>query len=189
MAASIHCEYRVAAPVFISCQQSALVSSADEQVDEQGQTDSDAHSVSGLLTFTKFRFLGHVNPGGPYEDNTRVWGDVYGYAYDGVDPMFTGKSFAYVGVDVNGSGMAIFDITDFTDPVLVGAYGSARFRDVEVHDGIGYFSGSSATHIVDLRTHPVNPHLLQHVLGSHALIADTPATGRVRHRPRGATRL
>ena len=168
----------VAVPGFISCQQSDPVSSADDTVDEQRQTDSDAPSVSGLLDFSKFRFLGHVNPGGPYEDNTRVWGDVYGYAYDGVDPMFTGKSFAYVGVDVNGSGMAIFDITDLTDPVLVGAYGTARFRDVEVHDGIGYCSGSSATHIVDLRNHPVNPPLLKIVEGSHEFNVDNAETGR-----------
>ncbi len=179
VALSGHRALRVRAAVLAGCILfQPLYAWADHTSDPPRQTDPSAPSVSGLLDFSSFRYLGHVNPGGPYADNARVWGDVYGYAYDGSNLMFAGKSFAYVGVDVNGSGMAIFDVTDLTNPSHLGTYGSAVFRDVEVHDGIGYFSGSSTTHIVDLRADPVNPPLLKTVEGSHEFNVDNTATGR-----------
>lgn len=142
------------------------------------QTDPNAPSVSGILDYSPFRYLGHINPGGPYDDNTRIWGDVYGYNYDGDDSNFKGKSFSYVGVDVRGTGMSIFDVTDPANPLHVGTYGSQVFRDVEIHDGIGYFSGGSVTHIVDLRVDPVHPPLLKIVAGSHEFNVDNATTGR-----------
>jgi hypothetical protein len=103
---------------------------------------------------------------------------VYGYQYDGDVDAHKGRTYAYVGVDLNVQrGMAIFDITHPANPVHLGQYASGVLRDVEVHDGIGYFSGSQVTHIVDLRADPVNPPLLVQVGGSHEFHVDVNPSG------------
>ena len=132
------------------------------------QTDPDAPHIDGILDYTPFRFVGRA--GGEPDGNERRWGDLWGYDYDGTDPALAGHAYAYVGVDVNGSGMAIFDITDPTQPFRVGTYapageGGLMLRDVEVYDGIGYFSSNNGggVHVVDVRADPADPPLLKRV--------------------------
>ena len=135
---------------------------------ELRQTDPDAGHIDGILDYTPFRCVGHV--GGDLEGNERRWGDLWGYQYDGTDPELVGKAYAYVGVDISGGGVAVFDITDPTRPVLAGTYapageGGLKLRDVEVYDGTGYFSSNNGggVHIVDVRVNPVAPPLLKRV--------------------------
>jgi uncharacterized protein (TIGR03437 family) len=66
-----------------------------------------------------------------------------------------------------GSGILIIDIANPDDPQLVGQYlpaAGARFQDVVVINGIGYFSSENAggVHIVDVRN-PASPRLLSQI--------------------------
>jgi hypothetical protein len=156
----------------------APVARADHTRDPPRQTNPLAPSVSGILDHSPFVYIGHVNPGGPYPDGANVWRDVYGYAYDGSITEYAGRCFAYVGVGGDDPGMAVFDVTDPGNPLHLDTYGTTEFGDVEVHDGIGYFSSRDSTHIVDLRIDPVAPPLLKSVDGSHEFNVDNAATGR-----------
>ncbi len=144
------------------------------------------HAV-GMLDHSNFRFVGRSNPDGPYVLSARNWTDLYGYAYDGSDPNYVGRQFAYVstgGFERRGNfmglhrgGVAIFDVTQEGDPEYYGTFRpectgvacSFLIRDVEVHDGIAYFSSDrGAAHnggvfVVDLRTDPTNPAQLAHL--------------------------
>ena len=154
-------------------------------------TVPDVH-VSGLLDQTSFDFVGRQNPGGPYPDNARNWADLYGYQYDGTDPLLVGKEYAYVAAGGLArtaafesqfqGGVAIFDVTNTANPILAGTYLPActapdgqcdfLFRDVEIHDGIAYFSSQgtdandSGVFVVDVRADPVNPPTLRHLNSS-----------------------
>jgi hypothetical protein len=87
------------------------------------------------------------------------YGDVWG---DG--------NYAYVGSDVDGGGIAIFDISDPTMPQFLTEYEGDQMEDVVVHDGIGYFSSDVSTaagtgvDIVDL-SNPANPVFLSRING------------------------
>lgn len=66
-----------------------------------------------------------------------------------------------------GSGVLIIDISNPSEPRLAGHYlppSGARFQDVVVIDGIGYFSSENGggVHIVDVRN-PASPQLLSQV--------------------------
>ena len=82
------------------------------------------------------------------------YGDVWG---DG--------NYAYVGADVNGGGIAIFDISNPASPQFLTEYQGDQMEDVEVHNGIGYFSSDvsvstgTGVDIVDLN--PESPTYLQ----------------------------
>jgi hypothetical protein len=82
------------------------------------------------------------------------YGDVWG---DG--------NYAYVGADVNGGGIAIWDISNPVSPQFLTEYAGDQMEDVEVHDGIGYFSSDvsvtsgTGVDIVDLD--PQSPTYLQ----------------------------
>ena len=67
VALSGHRALRVRAAVLAGCILfQPLYAWADHTPDPPRQTDLSAPSVSGLLDFSSFRYLGHVNPGGPY---------------------------------------------------------------------------------------------------------------------------
>jgi hypothetical protein len=82
------------------------------------------------------------------------YGDVWG---DG--------NYAYVGADVNGGGIAIFDISNPASPQFLTEYEGDQMEDVEVHNGIGYFSSDvsvsagTGVDIVDLD--PESPTYLE----------------------------
>lgn len=149
--------------------------------------DVENEHVIGLLDQSNFRFVGRSNPQGPYSVAARNWTDLYGYTYDGTDPQFAGKQYAYVSTGgftrrgnftgTHRGGVAIFDVTADTDPTYLGTYlppcagpGNCSFliRDVEIHDGIAYFSSdrpldrNGGVFVADLRDDPANPtHLSQ----------------------------
>ena len=120
--------------------------------------------VTGLLDHSNFTFVGRSNPQGPFPLAARNWTDLYGYAYDGDDPALQGRRFAYVStggfsrrggfVNQHQGGVAIFDVTHEGDPEYWGTYVppctepndncSFLIRDIEIHDGIGYFSSDRA---------------------------------------------
>ncbi len=76
-------------------------------------------------------------------------------------------------------GVAIFDVSGFGDPAYLGTYVppcdnpqggcSFRIRDVEIHDGIAYFSSDRSSSlnggvfVADLRPDPANPTHLAHL--------------------------
>jgi len=84
--------------------------------------------------------------------------------------------YAYIGTH-KGTGLGIVDISDPSAPTLVTTYAATSgtpFKDVKVHDGIGYFAGEAGggLHIVDLAD-PSTPTLLAHVGsadGGHASV-------------------
>ena len=143
--------------------------------------DVENEHVVGLLDQSNFRFVGRSNPDGPYILSARNWTDLYGYSYDGDDPRFIGRRFAYVstgGFDRRGNflqlhrgGVAIFDVTNDGDPEYYGTFlpqcsaamCSFLIRDIEIHDGIAYFSSdqgatrNGGVFVVDLRSDPTNP--------------------------------
>jgi uncharacterized protein (TIGR03437 family) len=90
----------------------------------------------------------------PFPENNR-YADVWGEG-----------NYAYLG-SFNGTGVMIMDISNLSAPVLVGHYDpplGARFQDVVVICGIGYFSSESdgGVHIVDVRD-AANPRLLSQI--------------------------
>lgn len=90
----------------------------------------------------------------PFSGDNR-YGDVWGEG-----------NYAYLG-SYNGTGVMIFDISDPSNPRLVGQYNSGetgRFQDVVVSNGIGYFGSESrgGLHIVDVRN-PASPVLLSQI--------------------------
>ncbi len=119
--------------------------------------------VTGLLNHSNFTFVGRSNPQGPYGNTSRNWTDVYGYTCDGTNPDFQGRRYAYASTGGFGrtgnftsthqGGVVIFDVTDFGDPHYLGTYlppcdtsgCSYLIRDVEIHDGIGYFASDRST--------------------------------------------
>ena len=153
------------------------------------QSDPGAPHRDGILDYTPFRSVGHAR--GDPETDVRRWGDVWGYEYDGTNPNFVGKVYAYVGVDSIGRGIVVFDMTDPTQPIVAGSYapsgeGGLQLRDVEVYDGIGYFSSNDGggVHIVDVRANPIDPPLLKRVTsadggtnGVHRLNVDVTDNG------------
>lgn len=86
--------------------------------------------------------------------------------------VWTDGTYAYVGSDRSGQGMAIFDITNPTNPVYLTTYAGSEMEDVEVWDGIGYFGSDvhddvvpidgTGVDIVDLSI-PFSPSLLSRV--------------------------
>src|SRR5262245_32365468 len=97
------------------------------------------------------KLLGQLDP---YPGDNR-YADVWGEG-----------NYAYLG-SYAGNGVMIIDISDPTNPKLVGNYTPAeggRFQDVIVTGGIGYFSSESrgGLHIVDVRD-PANPVLLSQI--------------------------
>ncbi len=143
--------------------------------------------MAGLLDHSNFTFVGRSNPQGPYSFTSRNWTDVYGYVYDGTNPAFQGRRYAYVSTGgfgrtgnftaTHSGGVAIFDVTEFGDPHYLSTYVppcDARrcdylIRDVEIHDGIGYFSSdrgsakNGGVFVADLRPDPANPTHLAHL--------------------------
>jgi hypothetical protein len=113
------------------------------------------------------------------------YGDVWG---DG--------NYAYVGADVNGGGIAIFDISDPVMPQFLTEYAGDQMEDVEVHNGIGYFSSDvsvtsgTGVDIVDLD--PESPSYLQRLsringaIGGHNKV-HTPPIRRLRTTSRSGT--
>ena len=90
----------------------------------------------------------------PFSGNNR-YGDVWGEG-----------DYAYVGSFV-GSGVAIIDISDPNAPFLETTYlpaSGVQFKDVKVHDGIGYFASDNGggLHIVDL-SDPTTPTLVPQI--------------------------
>jgi choice-of-anchor B domain-containing protein len=98
----------------------------------------------------------------PFAGND-VYGDVWGEG-----------DHAYIGTHL-GTGVGIVDISNPAAPSLVTTYGAGiHFKDVKVHDGIGYFAGEAGggLHILDLGN-PATPVLLSHVTaadGGHASV-------------------
>jgi hypothetical protein len=91
---------------------------------------------------------------------SQVYGDVW-----------TEGGFVYVGSDVNGGGMNIFSLSNAGVPTFLTRYAGDQMEDVEVYDGIGYFSSDVSTtsgtgvDIVDLSI-PFDPIMLSRVNGS-----------------------
>jgi choice-of-anchor B domain-containing protein len=102
---------------------------------------------------------GHLDPLAGDFRYADVWGEGH-YAY-----LATYNTPA---PDTNrGSGVLIIDIANPDDPQVVGQYlpaSGARFQDVVVINGIGYFSSENAggVHIVDVRN-PASPQLLSQI--------------------------
>jgi hypothetical protein len=148
--------------------------------------DVENEHVVGLLDHSNFDFVGRSNPNGPYTLSVRNWTDLYGYEYDGSDPQFMNRQFAYVTtggfgrrgnfIATHRGGIAIFDVTDPDDPDYYGTYrpdckATCGFltRDVEIHDGVAYVSSdrganpSGGVFALDVRTDPTNPTQLAHL--------------------------
>ncbi len=143
--------------------------------------------VVDLLDQSNFPFIGRSNPNGPWRVSARNWTDLTGYAYDGADPQYIGRDYAYVttgGFSRRGNftadhqgGIAAFDVTAAGDPGYWGTFlpecggDSCSFlvRDAEIHDGLGFFSSDRPTDnnggvfVFDLRTNPVNPTQIAHL--------------------------
>jgi len=87
-------------------------------------------------------------------------------------------NYAYIGSDRSGGGIAIFDISNPANPQFVIEYEGEEMEDVEVYNGIGYFSSDdnqstpatgTGVDIVDL-SNPANPVRISRVdasLGGH----------------------
>jgi choice-of-anchor B domain-containing protein len=88
-------------------------------------------------------------------------------------------NYAYIGHFQNASGVDIIDISDPTNPVQVanfrGTGGDNEIRDIEIQNGIGFFSSDSSTSggifVVDL-SDPTNPVQLARI---------DPSNGGARH--------
>lgn len=103
---------------------------------------------------------------------TQYYGDVW---VDG--------NYAYLGADKNGGGVSIFDVSDPAIPTFIrnpanlsGAvtmptYAGDQMEDMEVYNGIGYFSSDVSTtsgagvDIVDL-SDPTNPTMISRINGA-----------------------
>lgn len=99
----------------------------------------------------QLKLLGRLDPFNVENRYADVWGE---------------GNYAYL-ASYNGNGVMIIDISDASNPRLVGHYNPAeggRFQDVVVIGGIGYFGSESrgGLHIVDVRN-PSNPVLLSQV--------------------------
>jgi len=127
------------------------------------------HSAGGLalaadLTFN-ITYLGEANPIPPVAPSTFSYADVWAE-----------NGFAYVGSDRTGQGVAIFSISNPQNPIHLATYPGSEMEDVEVWDGIGYFSsdvnsttGRQGVDIVDLSI-PFDPLRLSRVdssIGAH----------------------
>ena len=132
------------------------------------ETDPTAPHIDGILDYSPFRVVGHFGEESS-SSTRRQWADPWHYDYDGNDPQFMGRTFVYLGADsFSNQGMAVFEVTDLTNPTLVSFYapageGGLHLRDAEVHDGVGFFSSNNGggVHVVDLRANPVDPPLLR----------------------------
>ena len=169
-----------------------FLASASAQIPVNDVGDLPRHTVEnehvpGLLVHSNFRFVGRSNPHGPYVLSARNWTDVYGYAYDGTDPQFAGRRYGLASTGgftrrgnflrEHGGGVAIFDVTADDNPEYFGTFlpsscatqAQCLIRDVEVHDGIGYFSSDrtqaarGGVFVVDLRADPTNPTQIAHL--------------------------
>ena len=96
-------------------------------------------------------------------------------------------NYAYLGTDVNGGGVSIFDVSVPSNPIFIrnplnpsGAitmptYAGDQMEDIEVYNGIGYFgsdvstSSGTGVDIVDLTdpTHPVRISRINGAIGGH----------------------
>lgn len=104
--------------------------------------------------------------------SSRIYGDIW---VDG--------NYAYMGSDVNGGGVSIFDISvpsdptfirnplNLTGPITMPTYLGDQMEDVEVYNGIGYFgsdvsvSSGTGVDIVDL-SDPTNPVRISRINGA-----------------------
>jgi hypothetical protein len=172
-----------------------VAATSNAQVTDEGplpRHDVENEHVPGLLDHSNFTFIGRSNPQGPYIESARNWTDLYGYVYDGTNPEFFGRRYAYVstgGYDRRGNfqathkgGVAIFDVTEAVNPEWLGTFlpectnpsGTCSFlvRDIEIHDGVAYFSSertssyTGGVFVVDLRPDPTQPTELAHINGA-----------------------
>jgi hypothetical protein len=92
-------------------------------------------------------------------------------------------NYAYLGTDVNGGGVSIFDVSvpsnptfirnplNPTGPITMPTYAGDQMEDVEVYNGIGYFGSDVSTtsgtgvDIVDLAD-PANPVMISRINGA-----------------------
>ena len=159
------------------------VARADHFADVPRQTVPGLPHVNGILDYSPYQLVGHFGSEDAFPPN--FWTDLSGYVYDGPDnPAFNGKTFAYVGTRTSSEvGVVVFDITDASNPTVVGNYhppGSGRFLDIDIHDGIGYVSSTSTGFwIMDLRADPIDPVTMsQTPIGSiHTLDVDVTEDG------------
>lgn len=104
--------------------------------------------------------------------SSRIYGDIW---VDG--------NYAYMGSDVNGAGVSIFDISvpsnptfirnplNPTGPITMPTYAGDQMEDIEVYNGIGYFgsdvnvSSGTGVDIVDL-SDPTNPVRISRINGA-----------------------
>ncbi len=113
-------------------------------------------AVAADLTFniTKVGELDAV-PGSGSQYYADVWGE-------GV--------YAYMGSDVNGGGISIYDISTPSEPQFLAMYPGDQMEDVEVYDGVGYFgsdvsvASGTGVDIVNLED-PFNPTLISRING------------------------
>lgn len=102
----------------------------------------------------------------------RIYGDIW---VDG--------NYAYMGSDVNGAGVSIFDISvpsnptfirnplNPTGPITMPTYAGDQMEDIEVYNGIGYFgsdvsvSSGTGVDVVDL-SDPTNPVRISRINGA-----------------------
>ncbi len=92
-------------------------------------------------------------------------------------------NYAYLGTDVNGGGVSIFDVSDPANPTFIRnptnlsgtitkpTYVGDQMEDMEVYNGIGYFGSDVSTtsgtgvDIVDL-SDPTNPTMISRINGA-----------------------
>lgn len=137
---------------------------------------SSAHAADQTFNVT---LIGQADPLRPNvfpNPSQRIYGDIW---VDG--------NYAYMGSDVNGGGVSIFDISVPSNPTFIRnplnptgsitmpTYAGNQMEDMEVYNGIGYFGSDVSTStgngvdIVDL-TDPTNPVMISRInsaIGGH----------------------
>lgn len=140
-----------------------------------GQPALDEIANAADLTFN-ITLVGQADPLRPNvfpNASQRIYGDIW---VDG--------NYAYMGSDVNGGGVSIFDISvpsnptfirnpaNPTGPITMPTYLGDQLEDIEVYNGIGYFgsdvttsSSGTGVDIVDL-SDPTNPVMISRINGA-----------------------
>ena len=134
-----------------------------------GTSLADSQAFAADRTFN-VSLVSQIDPLGSIS-TSQYYGDVW---VDG--------NYAYLGTDKNGGGMSIFDISvpsnptfirnpaNPTGPITMPTYAGDQMEDVEVYNGIGYFSSDVSTSsgtgvdVVDL-SNPANPTLISRING------------------------
>ena len=131
-----------------------------------------ATAVSGTATGAdltlNISFIAESNPLPPISPSTFSYADVW-----------SESGYAYVGSDRSGRGTAIFSLSNSGVPTFLAQYDGiggdgSEYEDVEVYDGVGYFSADASTtsgtgvDIVDLSI-PFDPLTLGRVNSSDCL--------------------